>query len=940
MGGLATRLASIEGLRAGERAVVVEATREALRDVLHAKLGRLLVLELNAARVTGRLRAATAGDRWREFLEISSRRAFWDDLSEHYPPLHARVETILDNRCAASVALARHWVRDREHLSALLGGPPGAMLELRFGAGDSHRGGRTVAMIRAEGGRTVYKPRSLAVDAALADFIAFVAERHAGAVTMRVPRSWSGADHGWVEFIEHRHARDDGELRGFYRGIGHWLALMRLLAGSDLHAENLIAHGGEPVVVDCETLFTPVFAPRVSDYGQAQDRAAGLVARTVLNVGLLPGRGVGLGWRGIDSSALGMLPGQQPMVAQPGILSAGSDQARIGTTLVAAPVARNHPSEHPALAQYWPEVLAGFDAMTATLQRLDRDGVLRARLEPFAACHTRVVPRATEVYAEVGRMLWHPVSLHDPEPARQRAFELLRKMAGNVATAPDDPAVVHAEIMDLEEGDIPFFAGCVGEGVYSGPGGTRWGPGGNLVDQSLAHWRTADFGLERGVIQASLVSAYINDGWMPDEASMLPERGRGGDLDARRRRQAASIVQAMADRSIRAGDGSIAWIAPVLDPTGWSVQPLQQDLYSGMSGLAVLAGAYLQEVAGGRADPVAGLDAVLDDTLRTLGLFEAKRERLQRQGLKVRPLPPGGYIGLGSQIWTHLLLAQWGLDGGRGIERAEALAAQLPVSIAADEVHDLLSGAAGAIVPLIALAEISGDSRHLGLAREAGDRLCAHAVRRDGRAWWVHGQWPEGVGGFAHGVTGIGWALQRLARATGEERYAEVAAGAFAFEDALFDATERNWRDLRNLEGGTGTAAAWCHGSVGIGLAHLDLDPALADGRTRALVRDAALATHRLGLGWNHCACHGDASAWELLDRAIAAGEGPDGMHRDRLLDLLLTSLEEHGPSCGLARDAFVPGLLPGVGGVAYQLLRAHPDSRLPTILTPGGGLV
>ena len=44
------------------------------------------------------------------------------------------------------------------------------------------------------------------------------------------------------------------------------------------------------------------------------------------------------------------------------------------------------------------------------------------------------------------------------------------------------------------------------------------------------------------------------------------------------------------------------------------------------------------------------------------------------------------------------------------------------------------------------------------------------------------------------------------------------------------------------------------------------------------------------------------------------------------------------GPVCGLARDVFVPGLLPGLGGVAYELLRAHPESRLPDVLmlSPG----
>jgi lantibiotic modifying enzyme len=88
-------------------------------------------------------------------------------------------------------------------------------------------------------------------------------------------------------------------------------------------------------------------------------------------------------------------------------------------------------------------------------------------------------------------------------------------------------------------------------------------------------------------------------------------------------------------------------------------------------------------------------------------------------------------------------------------------------------------------------------------------------------------------------------------------------------------------------------------------------------------------------MGQNHCACHGDLGAWELLDRAIAAEEAPKELSAPYLLDVILASLEQDGPSCGMGRNAFAPGLLPGVGGIAYQLLRAHPQHDLPSILTP-----
>ena len=838
-------------------------------------------------------------------------------------------------RCLATLRFAQRWAADRQRLAGLCGAEPGELNELSFGAGDSHCGGSTVAIARGEGWRVVYKPRPLAIDNALRGFVAGLACDHGSALSLRIPGVVDCGDYGWAEFVAHRFAAGNEELLSFYRGIGHLLGLMRLLSGSDLHAENVIAQGGSPVVVDCETLFTPKIPPSPSGYGGAFDRAIGLISHTVLSIGLLPGRGVGLGFRGVDNSAVGKLPGQQPMQRQQGILGAGTDKAYVGPIFVEAPVSRNHPSPGPALAEYWPEVLRGFDELTATLQRLDAAGGLWPRMQAFAGCHIRVVPRATEVYAEIGRMLWHPVSLHNPEPAQQRAFELLEKMATNVSTAPSDPAVMHAEIDELLEGDIPYFSCLAREGQLHGPGGTTWLPPCHLVEAALADWRSADFALERKSIQASLVSAYSNDGWTSHGTSIMRTHGRGGDLEARRRRQAAQIIRSIMTNAIHADDGSVAWVAPVLTPSGWSVQPLEQDIYNGISGLTLLFGAYLHETAAGRADPIHELDTLFAASLHTLHLAEAKRERVSNEGIKLRPDPPGAYLGLGSQIWTYLLLAHWGLDGGDALQRASKLAEQIPAAATVDDIHDLLSGTAGAIVPLLALAGKTGDKSYVRMASQLGDLLHERAEHRKGQACWPNSNSREGMGGFAHGVTGIGWALTHLARTTGSARHQQLAQEAFAFEDALFDEQEQNWRDLRMLEGPR-TAAAWCHGAVGIGLAHLNLDPTLTHSSTRKTVRRAAAAAWRMGMGWNHCACHGDLGAWELLDHAITAGEAPKELSVFNLLDVILTSLEQDGPSCGVGRDAFTPGLLPGVGGVAYQLLRAHPENDLPSILTPG----
>ncbi|MCO5993229.1 hypothetical protein NE234_07650 [Actinoallomurus sp. WRP9H-5] len=138
-------------------------------------------------------------------------------------------------------------------------------------------------------------------------------------------------------------------------------------------------------------------------------------------------------------------------------------------------------------------------------------------------------------------------------------------------------------------------------------------------------------------------------------------------------------------------------------------------------------------------------------------------------------------------------------------------------------------------------------------------------------------------------MTGVGWALARLALATGDTRFADAARAAFSFEETLYDPAADGWADLRDPDEGV-FSAAWCHG---------DLD------------------------------------CWELFDDALTLGRAPAGLDRRGLDARIITSVEDNGPAGGPARDAYCPGMLAGLGGMAYRLLRLHSDSDLPSVLKP-----
>ncbi len=924
-------LAGIAGIADTERRVLADSVGTVLAEVAHRRACRVLVLELHTARIGGKLTAADPASRWDEFLSQSEQPAFWTALAEQYPPMLPWLREQLAARCQATSAMALRLAVDRNALAALLGQPPGELTAASIGAGDTHRGGHSVAVLSFEAGPVVYKPRSVAVDTALSKLLPLILSCVPAQERIRVPTVIDRGGHGWAEHVSQRYCTNSAELSAFYTGIGHWLAIMRLLGGTDLHAENVIACGPVPVVVDCEALFTPAWPYPATRFGQAHDRARDLIAATVLRTGMLPVRGAALGWRGVDVSAVGALPGQQPAGQVPVLVDVGTDLARIGFEPGVPEIGASHPSPDPVLAKYWDRIVTGYGEATAILRTLDAAGELAGPLSTFADCPVRMVLRSTEAYSELSRMLWHPVSLRDPAAAHARAAKVLAGMARHVPSAPDDPDVIEAELADLRYGDVPFFGTTPGHGQLTGPGGLTWLPEQDLVAQALTRWRQADDDLEQYIISGTLINAYLNDGWLPRQRPLPTGRRRLANLDRRRRSLAAAVIGQLDAAAFRGQDGTVTWIAPVFGSTGWALQPLNLNTYGGLHGVAVLLAAYEREVAVGRADPVSGAAALLAATLRTIRIAEDEGDRLRANGVRSRPLAPGGYSGLASQVWSWLTLHGWSAAGDDGIARACAIAAQLPASVAADEHHDVLTGMAGAIVPLLALADVTGDKQWLAQAVGIGDRLAGAAIRSDGTCRWPSPLWPDGIGGFAHGATGIGWALARLTLASGEQRFADTARAAFRYEETLYDHVFGGWLDLRREE--PTITAAWCHGSVGIGLAAADL--AIRGWvANEDLVPLATEVTGRHELLWNHSLCHGDLGAWELADVAVRSGCAPASTDRQRLDARIIGSIECNGTVSGLQRDTFTPCLLHGVGGVGYQLLRMHQDSDLPSVLT------
>src|SRR5262249_24423962 len=160
---------------------------------------------------------------------------------------------------SCSAEFLEHLAADWKELSRWfnIGSEHGVLVEAAAGAGDTHRGGRSVVIARFQGGlNLVYKPRSLAVDAHFQDFIPWVNEKGAS-LPLRTLKVLDRGHHGWVEFVHAEGCRSEDEVARFYERQGEYLAILYALQATDFHFENVLACGEHPVLVDLEALFHP-----------------------------------------------------------------------------------------------------------------------------------------------------------------------------------------------------------------------------------------------------------------------------------------------------------------------------------------------------------------------------------------------------------------------------------------------------------------------------------------------------------------------------------------------------------------------------------------------------------------------------------------------------------------------------------------------------------
>ena len=796
-------------------------------------------------------------------------------LLTRFPLLARFIAVATDQWVETTAEWLGRLIADRAALETHFGlAPASRVAALRLFLTEPHHGGRSVCRLDFnDGTRLLYKPRPLDLEALFQQLVVWH-NRVVPAWPLRAAQTLPRAGYGWMEWIEARPCRNSEEAEQFAGRAGALSAIAHGLGSTDLHCENWIADGADPVLIDAECLLPA---------GAADEDRLGF---PLLRSGLLP-----------DWSYTGQrrtprnLGGLGPLPDAPFV------EANHLPLIAGQPLDIRH---------YRAAFLDGFQrTYRAWLEH--RDGLLNAADSPLRAAQTaqiRYLHRPTQVYSLILRAAAQPGGLADG-----RVFgihtDVLRQGSLDQAQPPADWGLIAAEQQALAQLDAPAFQVRGDEMRVMTRAGEPTGL--TLTETPLVALRRNMQAVDAADLQRQ-IALFDATLFAPATLPPLPP-------NSAHRAHAERIAAALHRQMLKDADQAPCWVSLHIEP-GFDRMRLaiRHDLYAGNAGIALFlaAAGYAMDNADWRQLGAAALTAC------------ARRQSEAALGYG---------NGLGGLIMALVLGARF---AGEPALLDQALQRVATVNAApAPRRDDFLSGRPGAILGLLLLHRATSESAPLKAACRLGENLCAaaqDALGGTGLTGMSHGASGVALALLAlRAETGEArWRQAALALFAAERRHFDPAAGNWL---DLRRQPAQHECGLSWCHGAPGMALARAAALRILGAEDpeyqrlcAETEIALATTQAAPLGEDDSLCCGNLGRAEIL------QTAGDLLQRPalLEAAEALRNTVWRRAIDQGGYALRP-----ALGAGPIHPGLFTGLAGIGYHGLRAADPTRLPSLLLP-----
>ncbi len=376
----------------------------------------------------------------------------------NYPVLARLIATEMMYQLKFLSDFLLRWHRDKEEiLSHFQQSVDDSITDLEFTLSDAHNEGQSVIILTlSHGFKLVYKPRCVKITAAYNQFCKWV--NTSLSPQIKVVDLIAKDNYGWIEFIPHRSCQNESEIRAYYERAGILLGITYFLESTDYHAENLIANGAHPVLIDHETIIQPYFDLRNSS-NKCINQVEGVALDSVLRSFLLPFKNRVLDLR--NNCGFGTVKEKDLFIIEKGYKNTNTDRMKQSTKYVKYCFSKNLPKlngEVKRMGNYQEELVGGFKKVHRMIREnqsllLSASGPLRF----FQSFPIRLIFRSTHVYTSILERLLIPKYLKNANSYGQ-CIELLAKAFVVDGKKPIFWDLLREERIGLLKRDVPCFS--------------------------------------------------------------------------------------------------------------------------------------------------------------------------------------------------------------------------------------------------------------------------------------------------------------------------------------------------------------------------------------------------------------------------------------------------------------------------------------------------
>lgn len=544
--------------------------------------GKVLSLELHKHKESNGDESYKSNEKFKEFVQINFNSIEgYSGFLEKYPTL-ARILTVRTfNLLNFFSEILNRVDQDHHELSLFLNNSSKLNLEdIDLSTGDSHNKGRSVCILNFKEGKIVYKPKNLKINYEIDKFCRWITKEF-NLYKLEFPNGIYKETYSYIEFVEFEKCKDTQSISEFYTRYGYLVGLTYILGITDIHVENIIAKDAYPIIVDIETSFQNKIS--IEDQSIYYKIYAQLESNSVKCSCLLP-RSINIGMS--EEIDLGALNGKEKKMKEKFTGPVGVDTDNFHYDKVhefMSPGGDNIPQYIDGTeinyADYLHFILKGFSDFMETIKN-NKKSVIN-KLNEIDNHKIRVLIKGTEKYASMLRYANHP-NYNKEMKYRERLFMNMWAYPYN------DKRPIISEVNDLLFNDIPMFESYINSRDLWDSSGNKYSnyfkkSGFQLAKERIENLDKKELELQESIL---LTTLGVADTYLNKENELVPVKNYFKNTS--HTSMAQHIADSMIKKSIKEGERSSFLTLDCDDDLHWNIVPIDESLYNGLSGVAVL----------------------------------------------------------------------------------------------------------------------------------------------------------------------------------------------------------------------------------------------------------------------------------------------------------------------------------------------------------------